>query len=161
MELKNDGDVLRVRGQYFAMLFIFVTLIVVSFIGRIFEVYLLPFPKQYYAAFFGFIWITLLVIRNHLTYNFIYFSDAGKIIMLRYFHVRYFNNSYKSIEIPKNTLYKYELKTSFFKLKQELVLFQKTAKGIAKYPPVSLSSLKKNEIRKIIESLDLYTISKN
>lgn len=59
-----------------------------------------------------------------------------------------------AIEIPKSKFVKYKIKNEFFGLRSSLILYQNTEKGLSKYPPVSLSSLKRSEKRDIIEVLD-------
>jgi hypothetical protein len=58
-----------------------------------------------------------------------------------------------SIEIPKSQFIKYEIKKKYFGLRTSIVLYQKTDKGLSKYPPVSLATLDKSEKRDLLENL--------
>ena len=89
-------------------------------------------------------------IRNH---NYIYFSDTGNKLILRYFSLRPLEDKKNSIEISKNQLYKYEIKRSMLGLNKSVILYSRTPGGIAKYPPVSITALTNSDERKILESL--------
>ncbi|MDA3819551.1 MAG: hypothetical protein PF590_03670, partial [Candidatus Delongbacteria bacterium] len=64
-----------------------------------------------------------------------------------------------AIEIPKSKFVKYKIKKSKLRLRTSIVLYQKTDKGISKYPLVSISSLKKSEKRDILDTLDKLSVS--
>jgi len=81
--------------------------------------------------------------RMHYTY--LYFSNNSKNLVFRFYSLRNFYGKPKTIEISKSSFLKYDIVTSFFSKKDSLVLYQKTAKGVAKYPPISLTLLGKNQ----------------
>jgi hypothetical protein len=86
-------------------------------------------------------------------YNYIYFSDEGNKYILRYFNFLPTILSQKSIEIQKGALVKYTVEKSVFGLREELVLFEKTKKGIAKYPNVSITLLNPDQKEQLIKAL--------
>lgn len=92
-----------------------------------------------------------------LNINYIYFTDQGNRIILRYFSNRPFNQAKNSIEIDKKTFVKFETQDYLFGLKTELTLYQNLNQTIAKYPIVSLSGLTKEQKRKLIITLQKYT----
>lgn len=87
-------------------------------------------------------------------YNYIFFNPDGSKIILRYMPLQPFLFGTYSIEIPKQEFVRYEIKTSMFGLRKSVILFQKTERGLSKYRPVSLSSLKDSEKRDLLEVLD-------
>ena len=56
----------------------------------------------------------------------------------------------KSYEFPASEFYKFEIEKSFFKLRENIILFRKVKKGIAKYPPISLTGLKEKQRNQVI-----------
>jgi hypothetical protein len=79
-------------------------------------------------------------------YQFIEFNDSNNKILLRYYKaVRFGKTNYNSIEFPQTMLYKFQFENSLFGKMTDLTLIIKTRKGIAEYPPVSLTALSKNQ----------------
>jgi len=115
---------------------------------------LIDIPRWLYVVAFMLIFIFILVYRYFLHYNYIYFDDENNKIIIRYYHLKLFNKNFKSIEIPKNSFVKFEEKIFFLKQRHDLILYQKTNKGIAKYPPVSITALNKVQKKEIILSLN-------
>lgn len=111
------------------------------------------FYKNYIAVGIVLIYVSLLYYFYMLDLNYIYYSDEGGKIILRYYSLRTINSGYKSIEIPKKNFVKYHIERSFFNLKEKLILYQRMQKGLAKYPPVSISALKLEERDRLKQSL--------
>jgi len=111
--------------------------------------------------------IAILLLVGYLYMHFlqlyyVYFSDAGDKIMVRFYYAHPFMRKYKAIEIPKNALAGAEIKTGFFGKKMQLILIQRTVKGEIKYPPVSLSLLNAKKQADIVKALQkLANASKN
>jgi len=80
-----------------------------------------------------------------MEYTYFYFSNNSKNLVFKFYTLRNFYGKPKSIEIPKPYFIKYDIVTSFFKKKDSIILYQKTPKGIAKYPPISITLLNKNQ----------------
>ncbi|MBU0766124.1 MAG: hypothetical protein KJ607_14975 [Bacteroidetes bacterium] len=89
-----------------------------------------------------------------LKLNYIYFSDEGQKIVLRYFSLSIISKEKRAIEIPKKEFSGYEILHSFFNKRMEIILLQKRKTGIAKYPPVSITALKKAEQDALFRQLD-------
>lgn len=89
-------------------------------------------------------------IRNH---NYIYYSDTGNKLILRYFSLRPLEDKKHSIEFNKAQLYKYEIRSSLLGLNKSIILYSRTPGGIAKYPPVSITALTRSDEEKILASL--------
>ncbi len=83
-------------------------------------------------------------------YQFIEFNDSNNKILLRYYKaVRFGNTNYNSIEFPQSMLYKFQFENSLFGKMTDLTLIIKTRRGIAEYPPVSLTALSKKERKEL------------
>ncbi len=83
--------------------------------------------------------------QYQMEYTYFYFSNNNKNLVFRFYSLRNLYGKPKTIEISKISFFKYDIITSFFNKKEALVLYQKTPKGIAKYPPISLTLLSKNQ----------------
>ncbi len=89
--------------------------------------------------------------------NSIYYNDEDKKIIIRFYLMHPGFRRYKTIELAKNTIAKVETTKSFFNQREDLILFQRTPRGVAKYPPISISGLSKNERNNLIKSLRSYS----
>jgi len=111
-----------------------------------------------------FIWSALFVIfliffwfQYRMEYTYFYFSNNSKNLIFKFYSMRIFSGKPKTIEISKASFLRYEIVTDFFNKRESLVLYQKTDKGIAKYPPISLTLLGKNqktELKRALFSLE-------
>lgn len=154
MIIDTQKTVVRIKLRRFVIAMVFMVLIVLTISTNIFDLY---FTKYFYTMVFAILYILIYAFQMTLRLNYIYFSDEKSDIILRYFPIQPFKRAYRSIEISKNTFVKFKVEKSIFNLKEDIILFQRTKKGIAKYPPVSITSLSKEERNKIKESLNKYT----
>jgi len=90
------------------------------------------------------------ILRDH---NYIYYSDTGNKFILRYFSLRPLADKKKSIEFNKKELHKFELRRSLLGFRESIIIYRQTPKGIAKYPPVSITALSKPDKEKMMASL--------
>jgi len=91
--------------------------------------------------------------------NFVSYSDEGEMLIMRYYSLSLFNSKKHSIEIPKKQLIKFELEAFLFGSQQRIILVQNFRKKVAKYPPISLSAVDKEDQQRIIQSLSKYVKS--
>jgi len=61
-----------------------------------------------------------------------------------------------SVEIRKEEFYKFAFEEKMFGLRKYLILYQITGKGIAKYQPISISLLNKNQKQDLSVSLTYF-----
>jgi hypothetical protein len=111
----------------------------------------------YFLASFTFIFISCVWFTLSLNFNYIIFKETDNSIIFRYYPLHPFHDKFKSIEIPKNKLSHIVIKESVFGLKSSLELYQITNQGIAKYPPLSISALKKEQKSIIFELCQKYS----
>ncbi|MDR1171543.1 MAG: hypothetical protein LBL24_03715 [Bacteroidales bacterium] len=91
------------------------------------------------------IFLALYWFQYMMEYTYFYFSSNNKNLVFRFYSLRNFYGRPKTIEIAKTSLMKYDITTGFFNKKESLVLYQKTEKGVAKYPSISLTLLSRNQ----------------
>ena len=99
------------------------------------------------------IFLVLYWLQYKMEYSYFYFSNNNKNLVFKFYTLRNFYGKAKTIEIAKISFLKYDIVTSFFNKKDMLVLYQKTTKGIAKYPPISLILLSKNQTTELKRAL--------
>jgi len=89
-----------------------------------------------------------------LNLQYIRIFDEKEKIIIRYFSVFTINRLFQSIEFPATNLMKAESEKHLAGLKTDLILTVRTRQGVAVYPPVSLSGVKRKERKQIIEELN-------
>ena len=116
----------------------------------------LGITKYQWALIVGALYALLAVAEAILELNYIYFSNTDDRIMLRYFSMSFFNRKKHSIEIPIERFGGYYLKKSLWGIKKKLILIQRVKNVDAKYPPVSITALNKQELKKLLDTLNNY-----
>jgi len=89
-------------------------------------------------------------------YKYIYFTDDGRSVVLRWYTIGLMSGESKSIEIPKEYFAGYEITRKLSGLYCYITLYQIFQNRKGSYPPVSISALGSKEIKKITEALDSY-----
>ncbi len=147
MIINNKELAARVRFGFMMVVLVFLTLIVLSFFvhWENKQTYLLALVALFFVGLIAFLM---------KGYNYIYFNPDGSKIILRYMQLQPFLFESNAIEIPKHQFVRYELKKTHLGMRTSIILYQQTDKGLSKYPPVSLESLKASEKRDMIEALD-------
>ncbi|MGQ9846538.1 MAG: hypothetical protein ACUVQP_03415, partial [Bacteroidales bacterium] len=158
MKIDNLDEYNRLRGQLAFITMFFMLLIGIGILYNVYTEYLIPIPSWIYSVFFGFCFIGYLIFRNQKKYNIIMYDDEEdpKIIVIKFYAMTSLFPKYNMIKIPKNQLYKFEIKKSFANQREELILYQKIKEGLAKYKPISISALNKNHKKQIIDALNTY-----
>jgi hypothetical protein len=124
------------------------TFVVIVFLVLVFVVMLMDWDKLLRMLLVGglsLIFLSFYWYQYMMEYNYFYFSNNGKNLLFRFYSLRNLHGKPRSIEIAKLNFYKYDITTAFFDKKEYLILYQKTPKGIAKYPPISLTLLNRNQ----------------
>lgn len=87
--------------------------------------------------------------------SYIYASDTALpgMIRIRYFELKPMNSKQFSIEIPQKELYRYEIVKRRHGWLEEVTLWQRRGSKIFKYPPFSITILKRNERAQLVEML--------
>ena len=105
------------------------------------------------AIYIGIGFAVFFILIMVINFNYVSFkSENGKVSVKYYPVIALFGREYSSIDFQHDLLHSYKLKGSFpF---SDLTLTVKTKRGVADYPSVSLTALKKEEIEMIGEELD-------
>lgn len=105
------------------------------------------------AIFCGIAYLVYSIYNTFRNYHYIYFNDESDKIVLRYFSPNIFTSKKNSIEIPKRDFAGYLISSFFMRYRESIVLLRRTGKGIAKYPPVSLTALDAHERDMLLHAL--------
>jgi hypothetical protein len=97
------------------------------------------------------IWAFYESFRN---YNYLYFNDESDKLVLRFFAPNFFTSKKNSIEIPKKEFAGYTLQSFFMGYREKIVLSRRTSRGIASYPPVSITALSNSEKNSLLLTLE-------
>ena len=99
------------------------------------------------------LFLTFYWYQYNMKYTYFYFSNNGKNLIFKFYSMQFFFGKPRTVEVAKINFEKYEIVTDFFGKRDSLVLFQKTPKGIAKYPPISLTLLSKKQKKELEQAL--------
>jgi hypothetical protein len=158
MIIDNQNNLFKIKTQFFIIGFIFIGLITSSLMSDFFTKNFPYLSGWLNALIFFAIFVLILIYRNILNYNYIYFDNESDKIILRYYPIKIFSKDFKSIEISKRSFTGFEEKIYFFKQKHDIILYQKTVKGIAKYPPVSITALDNSQKKQLLLSLKVLKV---
>ncbi len=92
--------------------------------------------------------------------HYVFFSDSGDKIILRFYPTRIFNRKKSSIEIPKQSFFSWEVKPFLLGTCEMLYVYGKFKSRVAKYPGISLSSVSSGDREKLKAILKSY-VKKN
>ncbi len=98
------------------------------------------------------LWFVYFLVAD---YQFIEFSDDDNKIRLRFYKAISFGSpKFNEIEFPQNMLKNAFFDNSIFGKMSDLTLVVKTKRGVAEYPSVSLSAVKKFDRQNIANSIN-------
>ena len=106
------------------------------------------------AVFIAVAYVVYVVYESFRNYNYLYFSDESDKLVIRFFAPNFFTSKKNSIEIPKREFSGYTIRSFFMGYREKIILMRRTAKGIASYPPVSITALNNNEKHDLLLSLE-------
>lgn len=156
MTFDNSRTIISVRIKLFAYTVIYFTFLVLTWVAKMIHYPLLGMDETSWTLIITAIYALLFFLPMILSYQYIYYSDEGEFIILRYFSAGIVGGRKNSVEIDKRTFSGYRIENKLFNLAGSIILFQKINNGIAKYPPVFISALRRDQKEKMIRSLNLY-----
>lgn len=154
MILNNSKSVISLKIIRRAAIIIFLAYLVLVYAARIIRFPLLGIDKTTLTIVVLAIFLMIMIIPEILNYQYIYFSDEGESIIFRYYSAGLITGKKNSVEINKRTFSGFTIDKKFFGLVESITLYQRLREGIAKYPPIFLSALKRADKTSIIRSLN-------
>ena len=156
MTFDNSRTIISLRIKLFAATIVLLTYIGLTYAAKLIKFPLLGLSDTAWTLILVGIYLLIAFMPMFLNYQFISYSDEGENIVIRYFVSGIVGGRKNSVEINKNSFSGYKLESGLFGLKQSIILFQKFKEGVAKYPPVHISALTREEKAKVIRSLNLF-----
>jgi hypothetical protein len=157
MKLDNSKTIISFRIKLFSVTVLFLAYIIMSYAAKMFKLTLFGMSDTFWTIILAAIWLFIAFIPMFLNYQYVNYSDEGETIIFRYFTSGLVGGKKNSIEIDKRTFAGYKTEKKLFGLVWSVTLFQNFKEGVAKYPPVYISALNKEQRSKILRSLNLNT----
>lgn len=157
MEIDNSKVVVRDRKLMYIMAISLILCITFIMLTDYFDNPIFGISRDIYALSLATIYVLINVYRFFLDLNFLSFTLQGEKIIIHYYSLRPFMQKHRSIEIPVKSLIKFEVQKSFMGIKKQIIFYQRVNNKLAKYPPISISALNKQEFSDLISSLNSLT----
>ena len=129
------------------------TVLILFYVGQLFSGSWFKDYRIYVVLILSLVYLYLVLKPQILKYQFLFVSDEGGKLEIKYYNLGFFPGSHKSFVFPKKEFHKFEVTRSFFKLREQIHIYRKVARKIVKYPPLSLSGLKPTEKNKLFTLL--------
>jgi hypothetical protein len=149
--------VLRKKIRSFYSTLFFLTMIAILLATKVYSDEIAGIDKYEFSIILACIYILTVLFSAIRNYHYIYYSDEGDKLILRFFSFSFFTQKKNSIEMNKNDLERYQIVRQVLGLRENLILYQRTKGGLAKYPPVSITALTKSEKEDLLNSLSIYS----
>ncbi len=161
MTLDNSKTVIAFRIRLF-----FVTLVALAWVAVAYIIKLLKFPllgieDWIFTLVIVAAWLIVAFWPMIFNHQFVWFSDDGDNITFRYFNAGIVGGKKNSVQISKRNFYGYKLESGFLGLSRSILLYQKVGGNVAKYPPIHISALTKNQTAQVMHVLDSYSAERN
>jgi hypothetical protein len=159
MKIDNQRNTYRIWLSRLVMTMVFALVILVLIFVSWFDNLDSGITKYHMIILISSVYLLINLINYLKRPYFVSYSDQGEMLVVRYYPVSMFTSRKNSIEIPKKQFVKFELQPFLFKTQHKLVLIQNFRGKEARYAPISLSAVDKEDRRKMIESLEKLTPS--
>lgn len=154
MILNNSKSVINLKIARRASLIIFLAYLLVVYAARIIRFPLLGIDKTALTIMISAIFLIIMIVPQIFNYQYIYFCDEGESIIFRYYSAGLVPGKKNSVEINKRSFSGFTIDKKFLGLVESITLYQRLREGIAKYPPIYLTALKRADKARIIRSLN-------
>ncbi len=155
MKFENKRNTLNIWLQKLVATVIFTPLLMFILFSRLFKEPVLGIDRDIWLIVVILLYAGLTAWHIFIRPAYVYFSDNGQKIILRYYNVSALNRKKHSVEIPKEQFVKFETRKSFPGV-ETIILYRRMPKGIAHYPPVSLSIVSPSDREKMKRALSQY-----
>jgi hypothetical protein len=156
MTLNNGKSVINLKIIRRISIIIFLTLLILIYAARTIKFPILGIDKFAWTLLILVIFLLIIFIPVIFNYQYINYSDEGEKIIFRYYSTGIIPGNKNSIEIYKKTFSGFTLEKKLFGLRQSITLYQRLQEGVAKYPAIHISALKRKEKARILQSLSSF-----
>jgi hypothetical protein len=156
MTLDNSKTIIGIRIKLFGATIVFIAYFILAYAAKIIKFPLLGMGETFWIVILTALYAFIVLLPMILNYQFVFYSDDTDKIVFRYFTSGIVGGKKNSVEIDKKSFGGYKTETRMFGLIQSIILFQNFREGVAKYPPVYISAMTKEEKAKIFKALNFY-----
>ncbi|HEX2919815.1 MAG TPA: hypothetical protein VHO50_01490 [Bacteroidales bacterium] len=159
MTFDNSKTIIGFRIKIFILTVIFLAYLILAYFAELIPFPLLGLDDAYWTLMLSVIWVTAALLPMILNFQFVFFSDDTENIVFRYFNAGIFGGKKNAVEIDKRLFAGYTTEKKMFGQMISITLYQKFNDGVAKYPPIYISALSKQEKMRLFKILNTYSAS--
>lgn len=159
MTLDNSKTIINFRIKLFGATVVFIAYIILAYFSKTIKFPMLGLSDTAVTLILVAVYLLFAFLPMILNYQFVFFTDENEKIIFRYFNAGLTGGKKNSVEIDKVSFAGYKTETSMFGMIKSIVLFQKFREGVAKYPPIFITALTKEERSKIFKALNSFSPS--
>jgi len=156
MTLNNSKSIINLKIIRRVSIVFFLTFLTLSYAANIIKFPLLEMSRVTWTFILLAIFLLIIFLPMFLNYQYVSFSDEGENIIFRYFSMGIIPGNKNSVEINKRTFSGFTLEKKFFGLCQSITMYQRLKEGVAKYPPIYITALKREEKARVLNSLNSF-----
>jgi hypothetical protein len=157
MTFDNSKTIISLRIKIFTATVLLLVYLALAYAGKLIKFPLLGLNDIIWTLILVAIWLIFAFFPMFLNYQYVFFSDDGEELVFRYFSAGIVGGKKNSVRINKKTFAGYKTDSEYFGLSKCIILFQKIGNGIAKYPPVFISALTKEQKGNLFSKLNMYS----
>jgi len=156
MTLNNSKSIINLKITRRVSIVVFLTFLTLSYAANIIKFPLLGMSRVTWTIILLAIFLLIIFLPILLNYHYVSFSDEGENIIFRYFSMGIIPGNKNSVEINKRTFSGFTLEKKLFGLSQGITMYQRLKEGVAKYPPIYITALKREEKARVLNSLNSF-----
>lgn len=154
MTLDNGRTIINLRIKLFFATILLIAWLIVVYAAELINFPLLGFSDTIWTVAFVAVYIIIALMPMVRNVQYVSFSDEEDHLVFRYFFAGIVGGKKNSISISKKSFSGYKYEKKFFGLKRSLILFQKIGQGVAKYPPIYITALNKDQRTRLFNTLN-------
>lgn len=153
MTIDTRKRTIRIQLLKLFFLFLLVLFLVLLYTTKLFAKPLWGIERNHYAIAATIVYVIYYSLTYIRDLHYFYFSNNSSKIIIRYYSLKPLSSEQNSLEVNKSDFYKFEISKPYGGLRSYITIYQRTNKGIAKYPPVSISILNKKDVDQLTKEL--------
>lgn len=158
MTFDNSKTIISMRIRLFFATIALLAWVAVIYVAKLIKSPILGLDDSIWTLFLVLIWVVVAFLPMALNYQYLFYSDEGPNIVFKYFNAGIVGGRKNTVEINKATFTGFKTESALLGLNKSVILFQRVAQGVAKFPPIHISALTKDQQEKLIQSLGQNTL---
>ncbi|MCX6332758.1 MAG: hypothetical protein NT092_00455 [Bacteroidia bacterium] len=157
MTFDNSRTIISFRIKLFFATVLLIAWLIVVYLAEKIKFPLLGMSDTAWTLILVAIYLVINLIPMVRNFQFVSFSDEGDDIVFKYFFAGIVGGKKNTISISKRTFAGYNYEKKYLGLVKSIILLQRMGQGIAKYPPVYISALTREQKAKLLSWLNQYS----